>query len=99
MILRFGKYKGYDLMATPDDYLDWLIAVQEKTLAEYRCELERRRALQDAKLSWVDRIVQTGFRNLAMQYHPDRGGDDESMRQVVAAHERLKVLVKGSGLK
>lgn len=99
MILKFGKYRGYDLTETPDDYLEWLVATQEKTLAEYREELERRRALQDARLSWAERIVQAGFRALAMEYHPDRGGNNEDMRQVVAANEKLKMLLKEAGLK
>lgn len=99
MILQFGKYKGYDLHAIPDDYLEWLISTQEKTLASYTEERKRRQDLQEAQLSWAERLVQTGFRTLAMQYHPDHGGDSESMRQVIAAQERLKELLRNSGMR
>lgn len=97
--LRFGKYKGYDLSEVPDDYLRWLISTQEKRLDEYRHELDRRNAMRDAKLSWAERIVQAGYRSLAMQYHPDRGGSNELMREVISAHETLKTMLNGSGLK
>ena len=99
MILQFGKYKGYDLQAIPDDYLEWLISTQEKTLTSYQEERTRRQDLQEAQLSWAERLVQTGFRTLAMQCHPDHGGNNESMRQVIAAHERLKELLRNSGMR
>jgi hypothetical protein len=98
MILQFGKYKGYDLRQVPDDYLAWITETQKKTLEEYQAELARRQTIQDARLSWAERMVQAGFRSLASQYHPDHGGDNDSMRQVLAAHERLKDLLKGSGM-
>ena len=99
MILQFGKYKGYDLQAIPDDYLEWLISTQEKTLTSYQEERKRRQDLQEAQLSYAERIVQVGFRTLAMQCHPDHGGNNESMRQVIAAHERLKELLRNSGMR
>jgi len=98
MILQFGKHKGRDIRDVPEDYLRWIIQQQEKTLAEYHDELARRNALQDARLSWAERLVQAGFRALASQHHPDHGGDNESMRQVMAAHEKLKEMLKRSGL-
>jgi len=98
MILQFGKYKGYDLRQVPEDYLQWIIQQQQKTLDEYRAELTRRQAIRDARLSWAERLVLAGFRSLVSQYHPDHGGDNDSMRQVLVAHERLKDLLKGSGM-
>ena len=98
MILKFGKYKDYDLQQVPDDYLGWIIETQKKTLDEYQVEQRRRLALQDARLSWAERLVQAGFRALAMQYHPDHGGNGESMQQVIAAQEQLKDLIKQSGM-
>jgi hypothetical protein len=98
MILQFGKFKGYDLQEVPNDYLSWIIETQKKTLSEYEAEQTRRQSLQEARLSWAERIVQAGYRTLAMQCHPDHGGSNESMRQVIAAQERLKDLLKGSGM-
>jgi hypothetical protein len=98
MILQFGKYKGYDLQHVPLDYLQWLIAQQQKTVEEYQSEIIRRQSLQDAKLSMAERIVQAGFRTLASQYHPDHGGSNDTMRQVIAANEKLKEMLKRSGM-
>jgi hypothetical protein len=98
MILQFGKHKGRDIRDVPADYLTWIIQQQQKTLEEYKQELTRREALSDAKLSWVERMVQAGYRSLATQYHPDHGGDNESMRQIIAANERLKDMLKKSGM-
>lgn len=98
MILQFGKYKGYDLQQVPLDYLQWLIAQQQKTVEEYQSEIIRRQSLQDAKLSMAERIVQAGFRTLASQYHPDHGGSNDAMRQVIAANEKLKEMLKRSGM-
>jgi hypothetical protein len=98
MILQFGKYKGYDLQQVPIDYLSWLTAQQQKTFEEYQAEITRRQSLQDAKLSMAERMIQAGFRTLASQYHPDHGGSNEAMRQVIAANEKLKDLLKRSGM-
>lgn len=97
-VLKFGKYQGHELRDVPDDYLSWLIEIQTKTLAEYQAEQRRRLALQNARLSWAERIIQTGFRTLAMEFHPDQGGDNESMRQIIAAQERLRELIGQSGM-
>ena len=98
MILQFGKYKGCDLQQVPNDYLHWILETQKKTVAEYEAEQTRRQSLQEARLGWAERLVQAGFRTLAMQHHPDRGGSNESMRQVIAAQERLQDLLKKSGM-
>jgi len=98
MILQFGKYKGHDLQQVPDDYLMWLTETQKKTVAEYEAELTRRQNLQEARLGWAERLVQAGFRTLAQQCHPDHGGSNESIRQVIAAQARLKELLKQSGM-
>jgi len=98
VIVKFGKFKGLDLQQVPDDYLTWIIETQKQTLDEYQSEQRRRLALQEARLSWAERLVQAGFRALAMQYHPDRGGNSESMQQVIAAQERLKDLLNRSGM-
>ena len=94
MILQFGKYKGYDISNIPEDYLDWLISTTQKTLSDYKEEKARREYMQEASLPWVERVIQAGYRSLAMQHHPDHGGNTEDMRQINAAHEKLKQLVK-----
>lgn len=98
MILQFGKYKGRDVRDVPEDYLRWIIDHQQKTLNDYQAEIIRRQSLLDARLSWAERLVQAGYRSLALKYHPDRGGDNESMQQVIAAQEKLKELIQRSNL-
>jgi hypothetical protein len=98
MILKFGKYKDQDIKTVPDDYLAWLIETQKKTLSEYQEEQERRAALQDARRSWAERLIQAGYRALANKHHPDHGGNDNDMLQVTAAKEKLKTLVEESGM-
>lgn len=66
MILNFGKYKGYSITDVPDDYLSWLITKLETDLIDYRAEAIRREAVKEAKLSWIERIVQAGFRTLTL---------------------------------
>jgi DnaJ-domain-containing protein 1 len=35
--------------------------------------------------------IRLQYRRLAMQHHPDRGGDDASFREITAAYQRLKL--------
>jgi hypothetical protein len=98
MKLQFGKYRGHDIQDIPEDYLKWIIQQQQQTLDEYRAELARRQVAQDARRPWAERMVQAGFRSLASQYHPDHGGDNDSMRQVIAAQAQLKELLRRSGM-
>lgn len=94
-VLQFGKHKGRRLCDVPDDYLAWLADTQEKTLREYRAEIDRRRALSDAKLSWEEKIVKEGYRGLSRKCHPDRGGHVSDMQNVNAAYEKLRVRLAG----
>jgi len=38
-------------------------------------------------------IVREGYRGLALDFHPDRGGSNEAMRVINEAHDRLRQLV------
>ena len=90
MVLTYGKHRGSDIRDVPREYLEWLLNSSHETVAAIEAELERRDLAEMADASWVEKIIRTGFRTLALQHHPDRGGDGAQMRELLAAHERLK---------
>lgn len=92
--MKFGKYKGLPITDVPDDYLQFLITLATRSIEEYRGELERRELAQDADKTWMERVVETGYRELAKRYHPDRGGGDGEMHEINAAVEMLREVLK-----
>ncbi|MCK9568705.1 hypothetical protein M0R72_07180 [Candidatus Pacearchaeota archaeon] len=94
MKLSFGKYNGWELSDVPDDYIEYMITSNEANLKMFRGEKERRVAYLDAKMPMMERIIQAGYRALANQHHPDKGGDTRTMQQVNAAYEKLKQVIK-----
>jgi hypothetical protein len=92
MKLTFGKYNGWELSQVPDHYIDWQIEQNEKSIKMFRDEKERRLAQIEAKLPMMERLIQVGYRTLASQNHPDKGGNTKTMQEVNAAYEKLKQL-------
>jgi hypothetical protein len=93
--LRFGKYKGESISSVPSEYLQFLIESATTTIEECKEELTHREAAAEATLPWVSRVVETGYRELARRHHPDAGGNTEEMRELNAAVEALRDLVRG----
>ena len=94
MKLTFGKHNGKDIRDVPREYIEWLVENCRKQLDEYEAELQRRDELAEASMSWMERIVTTGYKSLAKQNHPDTGGDGESMRQINSAAEELRKILR-----
>ena len=94
MKLTFGKHNGKDIRDVPREYLEWLAENCRKQLAEYEAELQRRDELAEASMSWMERIVTTGYKSLARTNHPDAGGDGEAMRHINGAAEELRKILK-----
>ena len=90
MTLTFGKYCGRKLCDVPTDYLEWLRQSSKKTVEAIDTELERRELAEMADEDWMGRIISAGFRSLSHKYHPDHGGSDEEMRELLAARARLR---------
>lgn len=90
MRLGFGKYANCDLKDVPEDYLLWLIDDSKKKIRIFENEIARR----EADITWIEKIIKTGFRELAKQHHPDCGGSVSEMQQINAAYEALKSNVK-----
>ncbi|MFY9531246.1 MAG: J domain-containing protein [Candidatus Acidiferrales bacterium] len=96
--LRWGKYRGEDIRTIPAEYLEFILESAQETIRDCTAELERRALVEEASLSWAERIIQSGYRELARRHHPDiHGGDGEEMRAVNAAAEALRELLRGSG--
>lgn len=96
--LRFGKFRGQDIRDVPSEYLEFLFEGAERTLVECREELERRRVAEEADLSWAERIVSAGQRQLARQHHPDlEGGSTETMQEINLAADALREAVRCRG--
>jgi Putative quorum-sensing-regulated virulence factor len=99
MKLTFGKYAGEDMRDVPREYLEWLLENSRKTVADVEAELERRDSLEEASMSWMERVVSVGYKTLARQHHPDLGGDADMMKQINNAAEELRrILRNGKGV-
>jgi hypothetical protein len=93
MILNFGKYKDWDLADVPDDYVDYMVQQKRKDLQLWEEEQRRRELMREAELPMIEKVIKVGYRTLAQQYHPDHGGDEETMRQLNAAMAQLSDLM------
>lgn len=93
--LKFGKYKGSDISTVPTQYLEFLVGSAEETIRECETELNRRAMVEQAELPWIRRVVEVGYRELAKKHHPDlEHGDSDDMRELNAAVEKLRELVR-----
>jgi hypothetical protein len=98
MRLTFGKHSGSDIRDVPREYLEWLLENNRQTASAVECELMRRDELEEANLSYLERIVSVGYKTLAKQNHPDLGGDADEMKRINSAAEELRQLLKREGV-
>jgi hypothetical protein len=106
MKMPFGKYRGFPVQDLPDDYLDWLHSLDDlhgrlrkavESEWQYRqWEEESRRPVEHTRdLDAEDRallaeLIRAGYRALVRKYHPDLGGNPETMVRLNALMERLR---------
>ena len=105
MTWPFGRFKGEPVEVAPTSYLAWAwetIDLRPPLLEAVRQELVTRLGLEPepapiavpAQLRPVIRdVVRAGFRALSHERHPDRGGTNTAMREVLAARQWLEELV------
>ncbi len=98
MKLTFGRHKDSDIRDVPREYLEWLLESNRNTAKGIEEELERRDHLEEADMSWMERIVTTGYKTLAKQNHPDIGGSADEMRRINSAAEELRLLLRREGI-
>jgi uncharacterized protein (DUF3820 family) len=102
MRMPFGKHKGERISTLPDEYLEFLLTIELRAgplRATIMREAEERGLIEHATAHLVlppdyadeaRRIVEVGFKRLAQQMHPDRGGSTEGMQRLNRAVELLR---------
>jgi DnaJ-class molecular chaperone len=96
VILKFGKYHGWDVADVPDDYVDYMVQAKRKDVQFWEDEQRRRELMREAEMPMIEKMIKVGYRTLAQQYHPDHGGDEETMRQLNAAMAQLSELISAA---
>jgi hypothetical protein len=98
--MPFGKHRGAPLRDLPNDYLDWLLGLddlREPFRSRVEAEANRRRGYREPERpmagpvdgNTASAIIEAGRRALALKHHPDRGGDVRSMQAVNDTADRL----------
>jgi hypothetical protein len=99
--MPFGKYKGELIEDIPTDYLRWLFRecnlrpplryAVERELAIRRADAASNPPAAQAAPAWAS-IIREWHREMALKFHPDRGGHVEAMKAINHAADRLKEL-------
>ena len=94
MFLRFGKYRGWDVSEIPLSYLAWLfenLTGKPELIEAARAEIQRRVVGYEPTPDTLDADrVRRVYRTLAMEHHPDHGGDVGIMQGINIFFEALK---------
>lgn len=106
MRMWFGKYRGFDMGDVPDDYLVWALDHLDRLSPTQREVIRVRLGLPpsdtqsprtpddvDAVVGVVMNGIQGVYRELAVKYHPDRGGSAERMIAVNSMYDRLREVI------
>jgi hypothetical protein len=93
--LKFGKYRDSDIQDVPSEYLSFLIASARETVESCQAELDRRELVEQAQMPMIRRLVESGYKTLAKQVHPDADGSDgREMTELNAAVQALREMVR-----
>ena len=104
MIMPFGKHLGEELGDLPDGYLEWLYGLENlKPRLRGGVDEEYNKRFIESENPYLDssstalanQIIDTGFRSLAKQLHPDHGGDAEAMKSLNNAIAWLRKMMSG----
>ena len=91
--MPFGKYKGQPIADLPLDYIEWcldnlelrpaLASAFEARIAErHRPELQFPLRVDGKDIPLLRELLKAGRRTVAKVYHPDHGGDLQTMQRV-----------------
>lgn len=110
MRMPFGKYRGWELEALPDEYLEWLMSIDLRNHLASGVEREYERRFVNSQrdneairkvipepevLDLAFRIISIGYKRLATQMHPDAGGEHGEMVLLNAANDYLHKYLRG----
>jgi hypothetical protein len=98
MRMPFGKYRSWPLEEIPDGYLLWVLdncVRLSPTLREAICrQLQVRQGpVWEAPAPDWEEVVRTWYRQLSLEFHPDRGGSKEAMQAINEAYHRLTKMI------
>jgi hypothetical protein len=92
--MPFGKHQGKPLHDIPMAYLGWLLdqcdlrpSLREAVQAEYTRRLQGSNDTS-GQLD-IRALAQSWYRQMAMRWHPDRGGSNTAMQAVNDGYQRL----------
>ncbi|MEO2047198.1 MAG: hypothetical protein ABGX16_11570 [Pirellulales bacterium] len=94
MIITFGKHKGKFLEDIPDSYLLWCLGNIPDLQPTLRQAIRQRLSVEDVPrfqstdLSVV-RVLESWYRQLAREFHPDLRGSHDAMLAVNRARDLL----------
>ncbi len=96
-LFKFGKYADAKTKDIPSEYLDWIKKKNLETIKEIDEEISRREMVEEANESFIERIINVGYKTLAKTYHPDTGGDTMQMVELnkAAASNYIGFRTKG----
>ena len=89
---QFGKYAGLDYTQVPEDYLEYLIRTSSDQLLNCKAELERRKIKVED--SYMSKIVDAGFQQLASKAHSFESGIDIS--KLKRARDSLDIAIRAA---
>lgn len=98
--MPFGRHKGVLVGELPDEYLDWLHArelrepLRAAVLQEWRWRFADDAPAPPDTRRMADQIIMVGYRSLALEHHPDRGGATQAMQAINAAAAWLRRAVR-----
>lgn len=94
MFMNFGKYRGQHLSEIPLAYLAWIFEnlTEKPELHEAaRQEIRRRVSGDGPEVDPLDRErLRRVYRTLAIEHHPDHGGDNDIMTGINLFFEALQ---------
>lgn len=98
MKIDFAKYNEQDTETMLFGDLYSFMWDMQRMIDAIQLEIKAReeKQIQQAANSWLEKIIIAGYRSLALKFHPDQGGDEDAMREIITAKERLLELAKSS---
>jgi hypothetical protein len=107
MRLRFGKHRGKELSAVPDDYKFWLLDASRELILKLEDDLGETHephsngngqhySAPSNLPPLTKQLIEVGFKTLSKKYHPDLNGGrpSEEMIELNKAMEQLRKVFK-----